>query len=220
MNAIMDEIVNVIEDEGITLVKANSTQLLAAITAKLQTEVVPVGNIEMTIRTTAPARYLLMNGDTIGKTGSGATHEDDDFETLFDLVKLHAPNTGSEDFDSLDTVTLANMAKRMPIGLDSATAAINAIAETGGAFDHSHTVDAHGHSIGSHTHPITGRTASDNGFFAFGSAGAGSLANPSHDHGVGTLATSGSGGTSADATPGTDDNNPPFIALNFIIRAK
>ncbi|BAQ16093.1 hypothetical protein [Methyloceanibacter caenitepidi] len=54
------------------------------------------------------ANWLYRDGSTIGKVGSGADHEDDDYRTLFDLCKAEAGlgNAGTEDFDAGDTVAL------------------------------------------------------------------------------------------------------------------
>ena len=56
--------------------------------------------------------FLLMDGKTIGNSVSGAALADDKYEDLFNLLKNFPDygNTGSEDFDSGDTVYLPDQA--------------------------------------------------------------------------------------------------------------
>ena len=60
--------------------------------------------------TVAPPGWIFADGSTIGAPGSGADYENEDFRYLFNLYKVVTAygNTGSEDFDSFDTVKIPN----------------------------------------------------------------------------------------------------------------
>lgn len=83
---------------------------------------------------------------------------------------------------------------KMPIGVDSGEAAIDTVGKSTGSFDHSHTVDNHTHTAG-----VPSSTVSVDGV--------GGEVVADHDH-VHTL---------SGETPGTDTQNPPVLAHNFII---
>ena len=67
--------------------------------------------------------FIPLDGRTIGKTGSGATTENDGLRALFDLAKVvpNTGNSGSEDFDAGDTVLLADLRGRTIIGTGQGT---------------------------------------------------------------------------------------------------
>jgi len=69
-------------------------------------EYLPVGTVIHTIFPAASEGFLLANGDTIGNVGSGATHENADFEELFELCKSYFGNAGTEDWALGNTVLL------------------------------------------------------------------------------------------------------------------
>ncbi|MBI1425778.1 MAG: hypothetical protein GC149_20320 [Gammaproteobacteria bacterium] len=69
-----------------------------------------------------PSNTVWLNGQTIGKSSSGADIEDDDLEGLFDLIVAEGAvygNTGSEDFASGDTVKLPDDCGRVVAGKDN-----------------------------------------------------------------------------------------------------
>lgn len=53
-------------------------------------------------------RFIPLNDDgiTLGNASSGADYAGEQYRELFNIIKLAAPNTGSEDFDGNDTVSL------------------------------------------------------------------------------------------------------------------
>lgn len=243
--------------------------------------IAPTGTIWMFAGSSSPTGWLLMDGKTVGKIGSGAYYTGEDYRDLFGIVKGCYPNAGTEDFDAGNTVALPDARQRMPLGkAESGTG--STLGAVGGSVDHSHTVDSHLHSGGSHTHTVnshdhtiththtvnshdhtlgshqhdlpfhidganylyygnlygTGgnqnfgmRLANDTG-----SAGAVAVlksASASGNTGTASPSTGGSSsansGSSAPSTgaasgntgstaPGTNSQNPPFLALNFIIK--
>lgn len=80
---------------------------------------VPVGAVMYTIRTTLPSGWLWLRGHTLSKSGAGGDFEGEIYRNLFNKAKACSPNTGSEDFDSGDLVTLPDARGRMLIGLDN-----------------------------------------------------------------------------------------------------
>lgn len=73
------------------------------------------GVLRWTMRSTAASGWLFMNGDTLGHTGSGATHQGVTYQALFNVVKAFYPNAGTETW-GVDTVTLTNLnSNGMPI---------------------------------------------------------------------------------------------------------
>jgi microcystin-dependent protein len=139
--------------------------------------------------------------------------------------------------------TLPDMRNRFPIGAGTSAA----LAATGGSFNHTHTSTAHSHSHShteaAHTHPL-----SDAGQAKITIASSATLdavatptwtstrrytntftsvGNTTWTEGAGLAGATDStspGATGTDATsttPGaTGSNNPPYIGLNFIIKAE
>ena len=68
---------------------------------------------------TSLSGWLLLVPNTVGKEGSGATYIGSQYEALFNVLRSASPNTGSENFDSLDIVTLPDFRGRKPLGLDN-----------------------------------------------------------------------------------------------------
>lgn len=60
--------------------------------------------------TVAPHGWVFANGETIGKVGSGADHEGEEFRYLFDAYKIipEYGNSGTEDFDAGGAVKIPN----------------------------------------------------------------------------------------------------------------
>jgi hypothetical protein len=69
----------------------------------------PTGFICPAIYSTPPSGWLLCNGETIGKSGSGADYEGDEYETLFNYCKPYFGNAGTESFPGLDTVLIPDI---------------------------------------------------------------------------------------------------------------
>lgn len=73
LNAVQEEIANVVDGAGIDLNKLDNTQLLAAIRRLInEGQNLTTGDIKFTIKTVADAGWVMCNDGTIGKTGSGA----------------------------------------------------------------------------------------------------------------------------------------------------
>jgi len=68
--------------------------------------ILPPGMMVPYAGSTAPSKWLLTDGDTIGNVGSGADHESADYETLFELLKTSWGNAGTEVWASGHTVLL------------------------------------------------------------------------------------------------------------------
>lgn len=60
--------------------------------------------------------------------------------------------------DGSTTFNIPNFQMRMPIGMSSLNAQINALGKTTGAMDHQHTQPGHVHTINSHTHGMGNHT--------------------------------------------------------------
>ena len=168
---------------------------------------VPVGVIQAFVGASAPAGFLLCTGNTIGSGASGGTaRANDDTEALFTLLWNAWSNavlpiqssagggatrgaSAAADFAANKRLPLPNLQQRFPIG-KAASGTGSTLGGTGGAIDH-----AHGFSV---TSDVESASTS------YTMAGAGTyVPDQYHTHGV--------SGT-------TDAQNPPFIALNFIIR--
>lgn len=90
--------------------------------------------------TIAPYGWLFANGETIGNTGSGADHEGDEYEYLFNLYKVVTEygNLGTEVFASGDTVLIPDMVNCFVRNLDPAGSRTLGEYETDHMLAHSH----------------------------------------------------------------------------------
>lgn len=83
--------------------------------------------------------YAFPLGQTIGKCGSGADIEDDDFEEAFNIFKKRWGNTGTEDFDNLDLVNIPDLRGTQTIAPDAGKGKVssdNTIGDQSGSEDH------------------------------------------------------------------------------------
>ena len=90
-----------------------------------------------------------MDGSTLGKTGSGADYEGEEYRALFDFVKECSPNTGSEDFDDGDTVAMIDGRGRSGVGADDGAGVLTT--------PFTPNKDTMGGLIGEESHLLTGR---------------------------------------------------------------
>lgn len=182
---------------------------------------VPIGGVIAWMTPTPPSGWLLCDGRAVSRT-------------VYDrLFKAIGTRFGSG--NGVDTFNLPNMEGRFPLGSFSGAS----IGDTGGTWNHTHGIEedgvhahtitsdgSHSHSQGAHQHAIgdgSAQPVSDGD----GSAGAifsatqtdifadsGTSTDGSHDHDGAT----GQNG-SHDHGGETDEANPPYFALNFIILA-
>jgi len=189
----------------------------------------PVGAGMIWYTNTAPANWLICDGTAISRTQYGA---------LFAILgTTYGTGNGSTTFN------LPDLRQRFPIG-KAASGTANTLAGTGGAIDHTHSVPAHHHAMGtgadlnitssgSHTH-----TATTNAFYE-----AGGLTNPgfnnppnwsryvggtvtvdaaSHTHSSASFAGKiglVTGGVDGNAAMTSGTQNPPYLVVNYIIKA-
>lgn len=160
----------------------------------------------------APSGWILSDGGTIGKSGSGASNRaNDDTQTLFTLLwnavsDTYCPVSGgrgasaSADFSAGKTLTIPNAKGRTTVGLNAASA-FSYLGLTIGSETHS-LIEA---ELPSHTHTYNETTAS-------GGATAGSDENFLKS-GLASSVSTGSTGS------GTAHNNiQPSITCNKIIK--
>jgi microcystin-dependent protein len=195
---------------------------------------VPTGVVLPYSGATAPTGYLLADGAAVSRATYAA---------LFSLF-----NTTYGSGDGSTTFNLPNLKARFPVGRDATVASHDVLGETGGTRDavsvaHSHTAssssNSHDHthgfttsSDGAHTHtPLGG--GSFNKYDGTGSATGFSggtvitLANTTSSDGAHTH-TGTTGGinqahihtitVNSDGVSGTNQNLPPYLTLNYIIK--
>lgn len=207
---------------------------------------VPIGVVQPFIGTTAPNGWLMLNGDSIGDTGSGATQADATYEDLFKLfwdsmTDTHAPvSTGrgasaQADWNAGKTLTMPDPSGRSIVGtgtgagLTARTHGDDSIgAEDAIVVTHLHAAGTlAADSAGAHPHNIQGEDDAPGG-------GGGQVTVQLNADGDGFNNTSDNGGavsagahphtisgsTANDGSSGTDANMMPALALNFIIKAQ
>ena len=97
--------------------------------------------------------WLMMDGKTIGDSGSGAAYTGEQYRALFEVLKEVSPNTGSEDFDDGDTVTIPDMRGRHAVGADNMGGSQAGVL----TFPFTPNRNVLGGDIGEETHLLTGR---------------------------------------------------------------
>ncbi len=185
----------------------------------IATKAAPIGTVDMTLLTTAPTGWLLLNGETMGDASSGGDNASADYEDLFAIIKEVAPNAGSEVWGDHDTVDLPDMANSFPLG------AAASLGTTGGAS----SVDLeHSHSTPDHT-LITAEMPAHNHSFSktlkYQNALAGGPSEVMRTSLGTTITMSNTGGgtahnhgTSGDAGSATQDILNPYVKINFMVK--
>lgn len=151
-----------------------------------------IGEIKMWGGTTAPTGHVLCNGASLLRAGT--------YAALFGILGTRYGSVDSSHFNVPD------MRGQFPLG-QTASGTGSTLGETGGALGHTHTGAAHVHEV-IRTGQFGGDASTDTGGTGFASGSTG------HRH-VGQDIDINSEAT----TPGAGGaNNPPYLALNFIVR--
>lgn len=179
------------------------------------------GRVSSFIGTTPPAGWLMLNGDTIGNTGSGATQADSQFEELFELfwnsmADTEAPvSTGrganaQADWDAGKTLTMPDARGRVLLGSGQGGGLSNRVhGDADGAETHTLTEG----ELPSHNHDFRTDGAATRLFTTSGPSGFGGGGLPFNTATVQNLtATQSAGGGQAH------NNMQPWLALNLIVK--
>lgn len=164
LNAVQEEIANVIEAAGITLSKPDNTQLAAAIAALVTAgQGLTTGDMKLTLKTTADAGWVMCNDGTIGPAGSAATtRANADCQALYTLLwnnvtNAYAPVTGGRgasaaaDWAAGKPIALTKMLGRaLAVAGSGATLSARSLGQTVGAETHTLSTT----EIPSHTHGV------------------------------------------------------------------
>jgi len=160
---------------------------------------VPAGVILPYGAASAPTGWLLCDGTAVSRT------------TYADLFAIVSTTFGTGDGST--TFNLPDMRGKFPLG-KAASGTGSSLGGTGGSIDHTHTGPSHTHTGPSHTHTAT--TSAANAATGGGGSGANNT-EQAHTHTL-TTSASGTGNTGSSGTGDTGTANPPFVALNYIIK--
>jgi microcystin-dependent protein len=204
----------------------------------------PAGTVTQTARVTAPAGWLLCEGQAVSRTT---------FARLFDAI-----GTTYGAGDGSTTFTLPNLRGRVPVGRDTTQTEFDVLGETAGAKTHTLTVnempshthiqdshnhlqnshnhlqDSHNHTQNAHSHLsvinlslVNSRTAGSNTFNSDGAADkSGGIASTTATNNP-TTATNQATTATNQATTATNQNTggglahnnlQPYIVLNYMIK--
>jgi microcystin-dependent protein len=183
---------------------------------------VPTGTVLMWSTNTAPTGFVLCQGQQVNRLA---------YKALFDVIgTTYGAGDGSLTFN------VPNLKQRFPLGkADSGTGAT--LGSTGGNIDHTHSggslsgstgataPSGSTNSAGSHDHGAETGFVGGSLDFAVGS-GSPTLATFGHSHTIGSdgshshtvTVDSHTHGAGTLALSATGSANPPFLALNFIIK--
>jgi len=183
---------------------------------------IPVGAVVPYAAPTAPVGWLLCEGQAVSRST---------YSVLFGLV-----GTTYGVGDNSTTFNLPDLRSRFPVGKGAAGWS-DALNESGGSADavvveHSHTIN-HGHantlavsSAGVHAHEFPVRDTSSLGTGdARGTNSTGTLGSRAtetagaHVHSLSGAVTAHSGSSANSGEAAANKNLPPYITLNYIIRA-
>ena len=191
----------------------------------------------------APAKWLLVNGETIGNLSSGADHAAEGYENIFIFLWENHSDTScpvssgrgasaAADFAAGKTLTLPNACGRAPIGAGQGSGLTprvlgdmigeeSHIITTGELTPHTHTGPSHTHTGPNHAHATTCST--------WDGLGGGtttrilayiSTTTATFNTGSGGTGNTGSGGTGNTGSSGggaAHNNIQPSLVVNFII---
>ena len=159
-----------------------STQL-----QNLENRTNPIGTINIYAGSIAPSGWLLCDGSAVSRT----TYSD-----LFDVI-----GTTYGEGNGTTTFNLPNLKGRIPVGLDSDDADLDALGETGGEKEHTLTIN----EMPQHRHSIT----------IHGTAGGGTMVTQSNGNGGSVTGANWVIGNAG----GNEAHNimQPYVVLNYII---
>lgn len=189
---------------------------------------VPIGTCVFYVGSTIPTDYIRFRGQTMGNAASGAGLADNAYQTAFELFKTMAPNAGTEDWASNDTVTLPDARGRMPLPLDEAgtnrvTGAQSKTRGGAGGTDRNTLTQANLPDIILESDPhdhgglkaAANNTSNSSGDY-LGNTRLGSPQDRTYNLSIqAEIVNTPLGGS---ATP--IDNMPPYLAMNFICKVK
>ena len=186
-----------------TALAAVKTTADAAATATALAAAVPVGVVQMWAGASAPSGWLLCQGQAVSRTTYAA---------LFAVCgTAYGAGNGTSTFN------LPDLRARMPLGLNG-SGTFNALGKTGGEENHTLTTA----EMASHTHNFAGGVSfswgtnmGDVHILDTGSAAPGpsTVANSLYTNSGTWNKTAATGGG------GAHNNMPPYMVMNFIIRA-
>lgn len=182
----------------------NSTQI--ATTAFVLANGVPAGGLTMWPTSSAPSGWLLCNGATVSRTT---------YATLFGVI-----GTTFGAGDGSTTFTLPDYRSRMPIGASGSYA----LASTGGSADavvvsHTHTATSTS-AVTDPGHTHSGVASPNSPFINWvGTGGASLNTNTSTNSATTGITVATTTTNSTTGVSGTNANLPPYLAINFIIKA-
>jgi microcystin-dependent protein len=161
LNALQEEICRVIEvGGGLTLNKANNTQLQAAINAMIAanlTQPWQTGDVKLTIQNAAPSGWILCNDGTIGDaTSGGTTRANADCQTLFTLLWNNVSDTYAPVTGGRGASAAADWAAHKKIALTKMLGRALAVSGSGSGL----TARTLGQTLGEEAHALT---AAENG---------------------------------------------------------
>lgn len=167
----------------------------------------PVGAGMLWYAATAPANWLICDGSSLNRA---------DYPRLFNVIGTTYGSTSGTTFN------LPDLRQRFPIG-KAASGTANALGASGGSIDHTHTVPAHFHGMG--TGADLSVSNSPTGYSAWG--GSSTTTAPKGTTQDGAYAASTITGRIGLVTGGVDGNaemssgaeNPPYLVVNYIIKA-
>lgn len=161
----------------------------------------PIGSITGYGGLTAPEGFLMCDGTEVNI---------EDYPLLYDVI---GENFGTSSLGT--SFKLPNLKSRFPVGYDNSDTSYNTIGKTGGEKTHTLTVDempSHTHVQNPHNHQAGSMTLTYDGSYL----GVPSSA-PTTAVGYDTTSTTA---TNQNTGGGQAHNNlPPYIAINFIIKA-
>lgn len=177
------------------------------------------GTVIATVRTSAPAGWLLFNGDTMGSASSGATRASADHEELFKVLwdsftNTDAPVSGGRgasaaaDWSANKTITLPDLRGRSIIGTGTGS---GLTARTHGAKVGAETHTLAESEMPAHAHNVSFGTTTPS---AVDTSGSNEPRNPlAYSAGASLNVASQSIGTGA-----AHNNMQPSMALNWLVK--